>query len=117
VKTIAPLGYAIPMDGPVGELVYKTDISYFRPAHIHFILSAPGYQKIITHLFKRGTEYIDNDVVFGVKEELVTDFKMNPPGTTPTGERSDVPFWTIQYDFTLAPEGVSAAQPKEKVEA
>jgi hydroxyquinol 1,2-dioxygenase len=56
-------------------------------------------------------------VVFGVKEELVTDFKKNPPGTTPTGERSDVPFWTIQYDFTLAPEGVTAAQPKEKVEA
>jgi hydroxyquinol 1,2-dioxygenase len=117
VKTIAPLGYSIPMDGPVGELVYKTDISYFRPAHIHFILSAPGYQKIITHLFKRGTEYIDNDVVFGVKEELVTDFKKHPPGTTPTGERSDVPFWTIQYDFTLAPEGVAATTAKEKVEA
>ena len=117
VKTIAPLGYAIPMDGPVGELVHKTDISYFRPAHIHFILTAPGYQKIITHLFKRGTEYIDKDVVFGVKEDLVTDFTQHPPGTTPTGEHSDVPFWTIQYDFTLAPAGVTAATAKEKVEA
>ena len=117
VKTIAPLGYAIPMDGPVGELVYKTDISYFRPAHIHFILTAPGYQKIITHLFKRGTEYIDKDVVFGVKEDLVTDFVRHEPGITPTGERSDVPFWTIQYDFALAPEGVTAATAKEKVEA
>lgn len=117
VKTIAPLGYAIPMDGPVGDLMRLTDISYFRPAHIHFILTAPGYQKIITHLFKRGTEYLENDVVYGVKEELVTDFKKNPPGITPTGERSDVPFWTIQYDFALAPEGVSAAKVKEKVEA
>ena len=117
VKTIAPLGYAIPMDGPVGDLIRKTDISYFRPAHIHFIMTAPGYQKIITHLFKRGTEYLETDVVYGVKEELVTDFKKNPPGITPTGERSDTPFWTIEYDFTLAPEGVTAAKPKEAVTA
>ena len=108
VKTIAPLGYAIPMDGPVGELVLKTDISYFRPAHIHFIMSAPGYQKIITHLFKRGTEYLENDVVYGVKQELIADFKKNPAGTAPTGERVDTPFWTIEYDFVLAPEEVAA---------
>ncbi len=83
VKTIAPLGYAIPMDGPVGELIHKTDISYFRPAHIHFMLSAPGYQKVITHLFKRGTEYLENDVVFGVKQELIADFVRHGPGVAP----------------------------------
>jgi hydroxyquinol 1,2-dioxygenase len=117
VKTIAPLGYAIPMDGPVGELIHKTDISYFRPAHIHFIMSAPGYQKIITHLFKRGTEYLENDVVYGVKQELITDFRKNPPGVAPTGETVDTPFWTVEYDFVLAPEGVTAQQPKEAVAA
>ena len=108
VKTIAPLGYAIPMDGPVGELVKKTDISYFRPAHIHFMLSAPGYQKIITHLFKRGTEYLENDVVYGVKQELIADFHRHEPGVAPTGERVATPFWTIEYDFVLAPEGATA---------
>ena len=117
VKTIAPLGYAIPMDGPVGGLIKQTDISYFRPAHIHFILSAPGYQKIITHLFKRGTEYLENDVVYGVKQELITDFKKNPPGVTPSGEVSKTPFWTIDYDFVLAPEGVTATKEKETVAA
>jgi hydroxyquinol 1,2-dioxygenase len=118
VKTIAPLGYAIPMDGPVGDLIRQTDISYFRPAHIHFILSARGYQKIITHLFKRGTEYLDKDVVFGVKQELITDFTKQPPGITPTGERSDTPFWTIDYDFVLAPEDAKAkAGLKEAVAA
>ena len=117
VKTIAPLGYAIPMDGPVGDLIRMTDISYFRPAHIHFILSAPGYQKIITHLFKTGTEYLDKDVVFGVKEELVTDFTKHGPGVAPTGEKVDTPFWTIDYDFTLAPEEVPAAREKETVAA
>ncbi len=118
VKTIAPLGYAIPMDGPVGDLVKMTDISYFRPAHIHFILSAPGYQKIITHLFKRGTEFLENDVVYGVKQELITDFKKNAPGVAPTGERVDTPFWTIDYDFVLAPEGaVAGAETREAVPA
>ncbi len=117
VKTITPLGYAIPMDGPVGDLIRLTDISYFRPAHIHFILSAPGYQQIITHLFKRGTEYLENDVVFGVKEELVTDFTQHPAGVTPTGETSDVPFWVINYDFVLADEVVPAAKAKEAVPA
>ena len=108
VKTIAPLGYSIPMDGPVGDLIKQTDISYYRPAHIHFILTAPGYQKIITHLFKRGTEYLENDVVFGVKQELVADFVRHEPGTTPIGEKSDTPFWVINYDFTLVDEVVPA---------
>jgi hydroxyquinol 1,2-dioxygenase len=118
VKTIAPLGYAIPMDGPVGELIKQTDISYFRPAHIHFILSSPGYQKIITHLFKRGTEFLENDVVYGVKQELIADFKKNPPGVAPTGEKVDTPFWTIEYDFVLAPEGaVAGAETREAVPA
>lgn len=118
VKTIAPLGYSVPMDGPVGDLLRMTDISHYRPAHIHFILSAPGYQKIITHLFKRGTDYIENDVVFGVKEDLVTDFKRHEPGIAPTGEKVDTPFWTIEYDFVLAPEGATAdAKAKEAVPA
>lgn len=118
VKTIAPLGYAVPMDGPVGDLLRKTDISYFRPAHIHFIMSAPGYQKIITHLFKRGTEYLENDVVFGVKQELICDFVRHEPGVAPTGETVDTPFWTIDYDFVLAPEGVTAgSEAREPVAA
>jgi hydroxyquinol 1,2-dioxygenase len=108
VKTIAPLGYSIPMDGPVGDLIKTTEISHFRPAHIHFIMSAPGYQKIITHLFKRGTEYLENDVVYGVKQELIADFTRHEPGLAPTGETVSTPFWTINYDFVLAPEGATA---------
>ena len=109
VKTIAPLGYSIPMDGPVGELIKQTDISHFRPAHIHFILSAPGYQKIITHLFKQGTQYLDADVVYGVKQELIANFTRHEPGIAPGGEKVDTPFWTIEYDFVLAPEGATAS--------
>ena len=104
VRTIAPLGYSIPMDGPVGELIGMSDISHFRPAHIHFLISAPGHQTVITHLFKRGADYLDNDAVFAVKEELIADFARHEAGMAPTGERVEMPFWTLEYDFVLAPE-------------
>lgn len=103
VKTVAPLGYAIPMDGPVGELIHRTDISHFRPAHVHFLVTVDGYEPLITHLFREGTEYLDSDVVFGVKEQLVVAFQEREPGPTPDGGTSDVPFLVAEYDFVLQP--------------
>ena len=102
IHTIAPPGYSIPMDGTVGDLMRATDISHFRPAHIHFYISAPGYQPLITHLFKKDARYIDSDVVFGVKEDLIAEFKQQPAGKTPTGEVSSKPFCVVDYDFTLS---------------
>ena len=74
IRTVAPIGYTIPMDGTVGELMERTRISHMRPAHIHFAVSAPGYKPVTTHLFRRGDQYIETDVVFGVKEPLIVDF-------------------------------------------
>jgi hydroxyquinol 1,2-dioxygenase len=90
------------MDGTVGDLLRQTDISHFRPAHIHFLISAPGYETLITHLFKKGAQYIDSDVVFGVKDKLIVEFEKHPAGKTPTGENSVEPFVVVQYDFTLS---------------
>lgn len=101
VKTITPVGYSIPMDGPVGELMKQTNISHYRPSHIHFLVEAPGYRRLVTHLFERDARFIDSDVVFGVKSELITDFKMQPPGRSPTGEMVSTPFRTVEYDFVL----------------
>jgi len=95
------LGYSIPMDGTVGDMMRQTDISYFRPAHIHFQISAPGYEPLTTHLFQKGATYLESDVVFGVKEPLVVEFKREPAGKTPTGEISPKPFRTVHYDFIL----------------
>jgi hydroxyquinol 1,2-dioxygenase len=103
VRTIAPLGYAIPMDGPVGHLIEHTDISHFRPAHVHFLLDVPGYEPLITHLFQEGAAYLDSDVVFGVKRELVVPFVDRGPGPTPDGGHSDVPWCEAAYDFVLQP--------------
>ncbi len=102
IRTIAPPGYSIPMDGTVGDLLRETDISHFRPAHIHFYISAPGHETLITHLFKKDAKYIDSDVVFGVKDKLIVEFKKHPAGKTPTGENSSKPFVVVNYDFILS---------------
>src|SRR5882757_5104424 len=101
IRTVAPIGYTIPMDGPVGELVKKTSISPMRPAHIHFCVESPGYHRVVTHLFQRGCPYIETDVVYGVKEPLIVDFVEKPAGVAPNGEKVDTPFCVINYDFVL----------------
>lgn len=101
--TIAPKGYAIPMDGPVGQLIGQTDISYYRPSHFHAMVLAPGYQPLVTHLFRQGAPYLENDVVFGVRQPLITPFERHEPGAAPGGRKLDEPWYTAEYDFVLAP--------------
>ncbi len=103
VRTIAPKGYTIPMDGPVGELISQTAISHFRPAHIHFLINVPGHEPLITHLFQEGAEYLDSDVVFGTKQELVVRFEQREAGETPDGGSSAGPWLEARYDFVLQP--------------
>jgi hydroxyquinol 1,2-dioxygenase len=104
VRTIAPKGYTIPMDGPVGDLIGRTAISHYRPAHVHFLINVPGYEPLITHLFQEGAEYLDSDVVFGTKAELVVPFEPREPGPTPDGGTSAEPWLEARYDFVLQPQ-------------
>ncbi len=79
LRTIAPLGYMIPMDGPVGDMIRAQKRHGYRPAHIHFLIGAPGYREVVTALYLAGDEHIDSDTVFGVTQSLVTDVKANDP--------------------------------------
>jgi hydroxyquinol 1,2-dioxygenase len=112
VRTVAPIAYTIPMDGTVGELMNRTNISHMRPAHIHFAISAPGYQGLVTHLFQKGDTFIETDVVYGVKEPLIVEFVKKPPGKAPTGETVNEPFYEVRYDFVLqqAQQALAAAE-------
>lgn len=103
VRTIAPLGYTIPMDGPVGTLIERTEISEYRPAHVHFMFDEPGYKKLITHLFQKDTDYLDSDVVFGVKDALIVPFTEHAPGQAPDGRVVEEPFLVANFDFALQP--------------
>ena len=73
--TVKPLPYSIPTDGPVGALLNAMGRHAMRPAHIHFIATAPGYETLVTHIFVKGDPYLESDAVFGVKESLIVDFE------------------------------------------
>jgi hydroxyquinol 1,2-dioxygenase len=102
-RSIRPTFYPVPTDGPVGRMLRKMGRHPYRPGHIHMIVSAPGYRPVTTHLFVAGSKYLDSDAVFGMKESLVAQFDRHPPGAGPDGERMEVPFYTVNYDFRLRP--------------
>lgn len=99
--SIKPAAYPIPHDGPVGAMLAKQGRHPWRPAHVHFMISAPGYQKLVTHVFAEGDEYLDSDVVFGVKDSLVREFVEMPAGQAPDGLIRNSPFFHLHYDFGL----------------
>jgi hydroxyquinol 1,2-dioxygenase len=107
-RSIRPTFYPVPTDGPVGRMLRKMGRHPYRPGHIHMIVSAPGYLPVTTHLFVAGSQYLDSDAVFGVKESLVAQFDRHPPGVGPNGERIDTPFYRVNYDFRLMPVGAAA---------
>jgi hydroxyquinol 1,2-dioxygenase len=110
IRTVSPIAYTIPMDGTIGELMNRTNISHMRPAHIHFAIKAPGYHGLVTHLFQSGDTYIDTDVVYGVKEPLIVEFKKMPSGSkAPSGEIMNEPFYVVHYDFVLEKMAQAAA--------
>ncbi len=77
--TIQPTFYPIPDDGPVGEMIKATRRNPYRPAHVHVIISAPGHETLVTHVFVDGDPYLGSDAVFGVKQSLIRDFTHEAP--------------------------------------
>ncbi|HJV94984.1 MAG TPA: intradiol ring-cleavage dioxygenase [Albitalea sp.] len=78
-QTIVPTAYPIPTDGPVGRMLVASGRHPWRPAHIHFMIRAPGYDTLVTHLFRDGDPYLDSDAVFGVRRSLIVDFEPGSP--------------------------------------
>ncbi|HQT47698.1 MAG TPA: dioxygenase, partial [Acidocella sp.] len=91
---IKPVSYPIPNDGPVGKLLDALGRHPYRPAHIHYIVTAPGYEKLVTHTFAAGDQYLASDAVFGVKASLIAQF-------TPAEQASYR--WQALFDFILVP--------------
>jgi hypothetical protein len=114
-RSIRPTFYPVPTDGPVGTMLRKMGRHPFRPGHIHMNVSAPGHLPATTHLFVAGSEYLDSDAVFGMKESLVAQFDRHPPGAGPNGEHVETPFYTVNYDFRLRLAGAAGASPKDGV--
>ena len=110
-RTILPCSYPIPTDGPVGEMILQTARHPMRPAHVHFLVNAPGYEPLITHVFIEGDKYLDSDVVFGVKDDLVSKVEKRTDPVMPDGKPASAPWHLMIYDFRMKPGSGVAPQP------
>jgi hydroxyquinol 1,2-dioxygenase len=110
VRTVLPVHYPIPSDGPVGAMLNATGRHPWRPAHIHFVVSAEGYEPVTTHIFDRRDEYLESDAVFAVKDSLICDFSRHD---TADGEASRLgiapPYYAAHFDFRLKPAAGAGA--------
>ena len=100
-KAVLPVAYPIPTDGPVGRMLAAVKRHPWRPAHVHFIVKAPGYETLITHVFCDGDKYLDSDAVFGVRSSLIGDYVRHAPGAAPDGAVQATPFHTLDFSFVL----------------
>ena len=103
--SVKPAGYALPSDGPAGQLMLALGLPPIRPRHLHFRVSAEGFETLTTHVFDRADPAIDRDAVFGVKPELLAEFRALPP-------RGGRPCHALDLDFVLCPARAGETEPK-----
>lgn len=108
-STVRPAPYTVPDDGPVGELLRATGRHPWRPAHLHFIVSADGYRSLVTELFPSDDPYLDQDTVFGVREDLIMRFHERSatedlPDDLVIKPHIATPYYTVDFDFVLSSE-------------
>lgn len=104
-RTVRPASYPIPDDGPVGQLLRALGRHPYRPAHLHVIVRAEGYEPLTTMLFVEGDPYLDSDAVFAVKESLVVPWVRHDAPEEAMARGVGSPFYTVRYDFGLVPCG------------
>ena len=103
-RSVKPRYYPIPADGPVGRLLRAMGRHPYRPAHIHFIVGAPGYKTVVTHFFSSDCAYLNSDAVFGVKKTLIGDFRKVDDALRARDAGFDGPFWELEANFVLSRE-------------
>lgn len=102
-RGVKPRFYPIPDDGPVGKLLGALGRHPYRPAHLHYILEAQGFEALVTHIFDPDDPYINSDAVFGVKQSLMAKFDWITDPERIKAEGMTAPFFLVEHDFVLAP--------------
>jgi hydroxyquinol 1,2-dioxygenase len=103
--SVMPTAYPAPMDAALGDFIRNTTGKFWRPAHLHVAIETNTADPLCTHLFVRGSPYLDSDVAFGVRPALIADFPQHPPGVAPDGSPRDRSYHTLDYDFVLTRDG------------
>ena len=92
-------------------MILQTRRHPMRPAHVHFLVNAPGYEPLITHVFIEGDKYLDSDVVFGVKNDLISKIEKRSDGVMPDGKPAKGTWHLMTYDFRMKPGAGNAPKP------
>jgi len=104
--TVRPVSYTVPSDGPVGEILNAAGRHPWRPSHLHYIVSADGYRNLVTEVFPDDDPYLDQDTVFGVRDDLVMSYVTQQAATFPDGfalsGKVDEPYLKVEFDLVLA---------------
>lgn len=104
--TVRPVEYTVPADGPVGDILNAAGRHPWRPSHLHYIVSAPGFRSLVTEVFPEDDPYLDQDTVFGVRDDLVMKYVPQPAGSFPDGfalsGKVDGPYARVEFDLVLA---------------
>lgn len=104
--TVKPVEYTVPSDGPVGDILRACGRHPWRPSHLHFIVTAPGYRTLVTEIFPEDDPYLDQDTVFGVRDDLVMTYVEAPASAFPEGMelsgKVTEPYLHVEFDVTLA---------------
>ena len=108
-RSVKPRHYSIPHDGPVGKLLAMLGRHPNRPAHLHVIVSAPGFAPVTTHIFVDDDPYLASDAVFGVKNSLIGRFVRHDDPERAAALGLGNPFYTVDWDFRLERAASSAA--------
>ncbi|NKB28910.1 MAG: hydroxyquinol 1,2-dioxygenase [Rhodobacteraceae bacterium] len=106
--TVKPVSYTVPTDGPVGEILNATGRHPWRPSHLHFIAKADGFKTLVSEVFADDDPYLDQDTVFGVREDLVMRYVEQPAGSFPSegfdlSGKVDGPWLKVDFDLVLTP--------------
>ncbi len=104
--TVRPVSYTVPDDGPVGEILRAAGRHPWRPSHLHYIVTAPGFRSLVTEVFPDDDPYLDEDTVFGVRDDLVMTYVQQPAGSFPEGFKLsgsvDGSYSRVDFDLVLA---------------
>ncbi|MFK7751773.1 MAG: dioxygenase [Sedimentitalea sp.] len=103
--TVKPVEYTVPTDGPAGDFLRACERHPWRPSHLHYIVKAPGYRSLVTEIFPDDDPYLDQDTVFGVRDDLIMTYHEKPADAFPAGMalsgKIDKPFLSVEFDVVL----------------
>jgi catechol 1,2-dioxygenase len=116
-RTVKPRFYPIPSDGTVGNLLAALGRHPNRAAHLHFIVEAPGFDRVVTHIFTPDCRYLTEDTVFGVKHSLIADFREVEDSAEASEVGLPAPFWKVEWNFVLARDEDVQANRQAKTKA